>query len=326
MVILKLLKHILEILHLEKLYLLNELLKIHYNMDCIYCNFDQKLSLSDISTLCNVTCSVIPISNLHHLISNTHAGLHKTFSNTKEYLQIKTILNNMFITIFQKCEGNQLILKKPITGHQYTIRNTGPFPWEKGDHLTIIPPLYQSQTKVLSLGDWDLTLPLIVPIEIAVEINIRFLCLGLLSIHRNYEDVKVLIDEFKQIQYRDITINLPEIINDTTSINDMKSVCIALSIITEMAPDIATTYINRLSLEDHSMILVKCQELLSKKTIVNPNTTNVQNISILDEFKKIRTVLTMINQIQAVIAEKTYFIICDVTADNKYASCIYKGQ
>ncbi|ANC96571.1 capsid triplex subunit 2 [macacine betaherpesvirus 9] len=292
-------------------------------MDSVYCTFDQKLSLSDIGTLCKLANTVIPIYSHHHLIGNSNLGLYNVLSTTNDYVHLRDTLRTMVLTILQKVEGNQLVLIRPKIGQQYEIRNTGPFPLEKGDRLSLIPPLQNFSQKLLAFSDWELVLPLLIPTDIATEINIRMLCIGLISIHRKYEEIQTIIDELCYLQYRDVTIKLPDIINDGRSMFSMKTACISFSMIATMAPDLVQTYIERLSLEDHSMLLIKCQELLAKRT------TNNQNIilnatEIKTELKKIKTVLTMINQINSLTQEKTFFIVSDVSADNRLATCIFK--
>nr|AVI09255.1 hypothetical protein [Human betaherpesvirus 6A] len=296
-------------------------------METVYCTFDHKLSLSDISTLCKLMNIVIPIPAHHHLIGSGNLGLYPIVSSNKDYVHVRNVLRTMVVTILQKVEGNQLVLRKPMTGHQYAIKNTGPFPWEKGDTLTLIPPLStHSEEKLLKLGDWELTVPLVVPTAIAAEINIRLLCIGLIAVHREYNEMQTIIDELCSIQYRDVLIKLPDIVNDKQSMYSMKTACISLSMITAMAPDIVRTYIDRLTLEDHSMLLIKCQELLSKRTTLNTQRCGqLHATEIKDELKKVKSVLTMIDQINSLTNEKTYFVVCDVSADNRMATCIYKN-
>lgn len=291
-------------------------------MDSIYCTFEHKLSLSDITSLSRIINAVIPIQTYQHLISNFQLGLHGILSDKTDYVHTRDILRKMFITILEKVEGNQLILKKPIIGKAYTIKNTGPFPWERGDNITLIPPILSiEQTKIMTFGDWNLLLPLLVPVPIATEINIRLLCMGLLSLHRSFEEIQTAIHELRIIQYRDVTISLPDTVNDKSSMVNMKNVCVALSLITALAPDAVQTYIQKLSLNDHSMLLIKCQELLSKR---HGNENEYNKISLKDELKKIKAVLTMVDQIYTAISEKPIFLVCDVSSDGKIATCIFK--
>lgn len=294
-------------------------------MDSIFCSFDQKLSLADISTLCKITNAVIPVPAHNHLIGNANLGLHHVLTNNKDYIQLKDALKTMVITILQKVEGNQLILKRPVIGKLYSIKNTGPFPWERGDTLTLLPPIFsQNQTRILSLGDWSLVLPIIVPTPVAYEINARLLCIALLSVHRNYGETKDVMNELRIVHYRDVTVTLPDVVNDQSSTASMKNACIAFSMIAALAPELVYTYIERLSLEDHSMLLIKCQELLTQRSRDGHNAFVRDNQSVQEELKKIRSVLTMVNQIHALVSEKTSFLVCDVSADNKLASCIFK--
>ena len=292
-------------------------------MDSIYCTFDQKLTLSDIGTLCKLTNAVIPIPSHRHLIGNTNLGLYTVLSTTTDYIQIRDILKTMVLTILQKVEGNQLILIRPKIGHQYEIKNTGPFPLEKGDQLSLLPPFLKPSQQLLVLPNWELILPLLIPTDVATEINVRMLCISLLSIHRKYEEVQIIIDELRTLQYRDVTIKLPDVINDCKSTFSMKTACISFSMIATMSPDIVQTYIERLSLEDQSMLLIKCQELLAKKNF-SQEPSSFKATEIKTELQKIKTVFTMINQINSLTQEKTFFIVADVSADNRLATCIFK--
>nr|BAB40661.1 probable capsid protein [Suid betaherpesvirus 2] len=294
-------------------------------MENIICTFDQKLALSDVSKLCNAIGTVIPIPVSHHLINNKYIGLSQIFSTTKDYLQIKEALRKMNLTILRNVEGNQLILKKPTHGMQYLIKNTGPFPLEKGDTLCIIPPSSAPQTpKIMSLGHWELVLPLTVPSEVATEVNLRLICMGLLSAHKTLIDIRAAIEELRIIRYRDVTVTLPDVTNNDKLMFDIKNACIAFSMIMGLAPDIVYTYINQIALEDQSMLIIKCQELLSKRLNIDVDydRPNIENVN--DEIKKLKTIFTMINQIHTIIEEKASFIICDVSPDNKQITCIFK--
>lgn len=289
----------------------------------VFCTFEHKLTAADIGKLAKIVGAVIPIPHRHHLISNTYTGLHNVIEHQKEYARIRNVLRNMTPTILRRVEGNQLLLGIPIHGQLYTIKNTGPAIWEKGDTLVLLPPIIQNVkgNSFLSLGEWDLVLPWIVPLPLATEITQRILITALLSLDRSFEEVRAATAQLRVIHFRESTFTIPDVTVDENLMLDLKNACISLSMIANLSTDLVLAYVRKLALEDNSMLLVKCQELLGQKEC----TKRPSNLSPTDELMKLSALFVMIRQLLDIVTEQPAFTVCDVSADNQSAMCIFKG-
>ncbi|AGE11556.1 GP85 [Caviid betaherpesvirus 2] len=298
-----------------------------------FCTFEQKLSPSDMGKLARVIGAVIPIPQREHLISHSHIGLYKTIKSHRDFYKIRTTLRNMTLTVLRQVEGGQILLGVPVHGRLYTIRNTGPVQWEKGDTLVVYPPVTTTlqQNSIMSLPEWELVVPWIIPSSLAAEINQKLTVMGLLSLDRNYEDARAAIARLRQIQFRGTTFTLPDVVNDDNTLWDMKNICISMSMIANLATDLTLGYVRKLALEDRSMLLTKCQELLVRRVGDHhrPGENNPgrrgQLLAPEDEAAKMSTFLVMVRQVLELVMEEPAFIVCDVTPDNKSATCIFKG-
>ncbi|AFK83922.1 B85 [miniopterid betaherpesvirus 1] len=290
----------------------------------IFCTFEQKLSTTDVSHLAKLIGAVIPISHRHHLIGHSQTGLHSVIEKYKDYARIRRALRNMPLTVLRRVEGNQMILGVPVHGQSYTIKNTGPVNWEKGDTLVALPPLSSiSKNSLLTVGNWDLVLPWIVPFELAEEINQRILLIALLSIDRSFDEVRAATVHLRNIKFREHTFTLPDMVTEENMLWDLKNVCISMSMVANLSTELTLTYVRKLALEDSSMLLVKCQELLGRRGENVPRRPD--NLAPNEELAKLSALFVMIRQLLDIVSEQPLFLVCDISADNKSATCIFKG-
>lgn len=289
----------------------------------MFCSFEHKLTATDLGKLAKIIGAVIPIPNRHHLISNSHTGLHTVIERHKDYARVRTALRAMVPTVLRDVQGNQMVLGVMSHGSIYTIRNTGPVIWEKGDTLVLMAPLmyHPKVNSCLSMAGWDLILPWIVPLPLATEITQRILVTAMLSLDRSYEEVRAATAQLRTIQFRDITFTIPEINVTDHMLLDLKNACISLSMVANLSTELVMTYVRKLALEDTSMLLIKCQELLGQRNVAARPT----NLSPVDELKKLSALFVMLRQLTDIISETPIFTVCDVSADNQTAVCIFKG-
>lgn len=289
----------------------------------VFCTFEHKLTASDIGKLAKIIGAVIPIPHRNHLISNTQTGLYNVIERQKDYARIRSALRSMIPTVLRRVEGNQLLLGIPTYGQLYTIKNTGPVIWEKGDTLVLLPPITQNVqgNSFLSLGNWDLVLPWIVPQPLATEITQRILVIALLSIDRSFEEVRAATAQLRTIRFREATFTIPDVTVGENLMLDLKNVCISMSMIANLSTELVLTYVRKLALEDNSMLLVKCQELLGQRD----HAKKTANLSPNDELAKLSAMFVMVRQLSDTITETPAFFVCDVSADNQSATCIFKG-
>lgn len=316
----------------------------------VFCTFEQRLSPSDIGKLARLIGAVIPIPNRHHLVGSTQVGLDAIISENKsrDYARLRTRMRDMTLTVLRKVEGNQMVLGIPVYGQCYTIKNTGPVIWEKGDMLTTLPPIFSgepSQAALISTGGWNLVLPWVVPMSLATEINQRMIMIALLSLDRSREEVRAATAQLRTLRYRDATITLPDVTISDTTLIDLKNVCISLSMITNLATDVTLAYVRKLALEDSNMLLMKCQEILSRRldasagsaassssSSSNPGSSEPSGgrggnytITPTEELNKLTALFVMIRQIVDVISDQPAFLVCDLSPDDRSAVCIFKG-
>ncbi|ACE95262.1 M85 protein [Murid betaherpesvirus 1] len=303
--------------------------------------FEQRLTTGDVGKLSRLIGAVIPIPYRHHLLGSSQVGLDAVVKDkTRDYSRMRARMREMTLTIMRRVEGNQMILGVPTHGQCYTIRNTGPVSWEKGDVLTTLPPVFSGEvTGLVSVSDWDLVLPWIVPMALATEINQRMMMLALLSLDRSHEEVRAATAQLRVVRYRDATLTLPEITIDDTVLIDMRNVCISLSMIANLSSEVTLAYVRKLALEDSNMLLMKCQEILGRRMPqvgVGAGSSGDRNdpparsrtnynITPTEELNKLTALFVMIRQITDVISEQPAFLVCDVSPDDKSALCIYKG-
>lgn len=291
-------------------------------MDTIKCVFETKLNVTDLGKLNKIVGAVIPVSRENVLINAGDLGLYSHISPRSDYTKLKLALKAMTPTILKSIQGNQLLLTKPIHGQLYSIKNTGPFTWEKGDRLAMIPPVFSIQhTSVIQLGNWELILPMLVPLEVAKDINIRNIITTLLTVDKGLKDHETLQQELQRIHFRDVTVELPTVF-DSRYVNNVRNICVSLSMIVNLSSALISNYIENLSLLETDVILVKCKELLNETNI--NETRAATNPS--EEYKKIATILNLIVQIANIINETSCFIVLDVTPDNKLATCMFLQQ
>ncbi|QOE74447.1 triplex capsid protein 2 [Elephant endotheliotropic herpesvirus 3A] len=296
-------------------------------MNEVKCVFETKLSIGDVAKLNKIPGAVIPVAQYAPLICPADVGLHKHVSYRTDYSKLHLALNSMFPTVFRKLEGNQMVLAPMRHGQIYTILNTGPFSWEKGDRLTWLPPMFSLEhTTVLHTPSWDLMLPIIVPVQVAREINIRNILLTLLSINRQAGRETETSQEIRRIRFREVTIDIPATL-DTKQLNNVRNLCTALALVTNVTPGLLTDYVQRLSTVETDMIVVKSYELLSKIDTGNlgggPGNPNEDPINVSKELQKITGLLNLINYISSVINDNPMFIVTDITPDNKMATCTF---
>nr|WEG69771.1 capsid triplex subunit 2 [Mastomys natalensis cytomegalovirus 3]WEG69911.1 capsid triplex subunit 2 [Mastomys natalensis cytomegalovirus 3]WEG70051.1 capsid triplex subunit 2 [Mastomys natalensis cytomegalovirus 3]WEG70191.1 capsid triplex subunit 2 [Mastomys natalensis cytomegalovirus 3]WEG70331.1 capsid triplex subunit 2 [Mastomys natalensis cytomegalovirus 3] len=299
----------------------------------VFCTFEQRLTTGDVGKLSRLIGAVIPIPNRHHLIGSTQVGLDSVLKDTsRDYARIRTRMRNMTLTVLRRVEGNQMILGIPVHGQCYTIKNTGPVLWEKGDVLTTLPPIFSGENAaIISVGEWNMVLPWIVPLSLATEINQRMMMIALLSLDRSREEVRAATAQLRTLRYRDVTLMLPEATIDDTVLIDLKNVCISLSMIANLSSDVTLAYVRKLALEDSNMLLMKCQEILGRRAPQNEGDTTGSrirdgyNITPTEELNKLTALFVMIRQIVDVISEQPAFLVCDTSPDDRSAVCIFKG-
>ncbi|AAF99173.1 pR85 [rat cytomegalovirus strain Maastricht] len=304
----------------------------------VLCTFEQRLTAGDVSKLAKMIGAIVPIPSRHHLIGSAQVGLNAIINDKqRDYARVRTRMRDMTYTVMRQVEGNQMVLGILEYGRVYTVKNTGPALWEKGDVLTALAPVFSTESAALvTVGNWQLVLPWIVPLPLATEINQRLLLIALLSLDRSREEVRAASAQLRTVRYRDATILLPELsLNDTTLV-DLRNVCISLSMIANLASEVVMTYVRKLALEDSSMLLMKCQEILTRQDLPrgggnaghgdslaargrNPNMTPTE------ELNKLTALLVMIRQISDIVAEQPLFVVCDISPDDKSAVCIFKG-
>ncbi|QQL09717.1 Ba117 [Baboon cytomegalovirus] len=297
----------------------------------IFCTFEQKLSLTDVGKLTKLTGAIIPVPSRHHLIKHHHLGLHQYIDHTRGYVRLRSLLRNMTPTILRRIEGNQLAMQVPTHGQLYTVLNTGPVTWEKGDRLCVLPPLFQgpvAREYPVSVGSWNLVLPWVLPSQLAVEINQRILIMALFSLDRSYEEVKAAVNQLQHITFRDATFTIPDPVTDNHLLLDMKTACLSMSMVANLASDLTMNYVRKLALEDSSMLLVKCQELLlrmDREHAADGLRGRPNNVSPDEEISRLSAFFVMLRQLDDLIHEQPVFVVCDVSPDNKSATCIFKG-
>lgn len=298
----------------------------------VFCTFEQRLTTGDVGKLSRLIGAVVPIPHRHHLIGSTQVGLDAIINDKiRDYARVRTRMREMTLTILRRVEGNQMILSIPIHGQCYTIKNIGPVLWEKGDMLTTLPPIFTNEsTGLISVGGWNLVLPWIVPMPLATEINQRMIMMALLSLDRSREEVRAATTQLRTLRYRDATITLPEVTIDDSVLVDLRNVCISLSMIANLSSDVTLTYVRKLALEDTSMLLMKCQEILGRRDPHNgdavvPRARALYNVTPTEELNKLTALFVMIRQIMDVISEQPTFLVCDISPDDKSAVCIFKG-
>lgn len=293
----------------------------------VFCTFEQKLTTTDVGKLSKLIGAVIPIPNRHHLVGSSQVGLHAIVSDkNRDYARIRNRMRNMTVTVLRRVEGNQMVLGLPVHGQCYSIKNTGPVLWEKGDLLTFLPPVFSSdQQSTLSIGNWSLVLPWIVPLPLATEINQRLLAMALLSLDRSFEEVRAATNQLRTIRYRDATFTLPEIVTDENVLIDLRNVCISMSMIANLSSDLTLTYVRKLALEDSTMLLMKCQEMLSRRDDRPFRHQRPENLTPTEELTKLTALFVMMRQVVDVISEQPMFLVCDISPDDKSAICIFKG-
>lgn len=306
----------------------------------VLCTFEQRLTTGDISKLAKMIGAIVPIPTRHHLIGSAQVGLNAIVNDKqRDYARIRTRMRDMTYTVLRQVEGNQMVLGILEYGRVYTVKNTGPSLWEKGDILTALAPVFSTESAALvTVGNWQLVLPWIVPLPLATEINQRLLLIALLSLDRSREEVRAASIQLRTVRYRDATITLPDLsLNDTTLV-DLRNVCISLSMIANLSSDLVMTYVRKLALEDSSMLLMKCQEILSRQESQNgPGEGNAgrgdslvargrnPTMTPTEELNKLTALLVMIRQISDIVAEQPLFVVCDISPDDKSAVCIFKG-
>ncbi|QQL10955.1 Rh117 [macacine betaherpesvirus 3] len=304
----------------------------------IFCTFEQKLSLTDVGKLAKLTGAIIPIPQRHHLIKHHHLGLHQYIDSTRGYARLRSLLRNMTPTILRRIEGNQLAMQVPTHGHLYTVLNTGPVLWEKGDALCQLPPLFSGplvRDHPVSVGNWNLVLPWLLPAPLAVEINQRILIMALYSLDRSYEEVKAAVNQLQHVTFRDATFTIPDPVIENHLLLDMKTACLSMSMVANLASDLTVNYVRKLALEDSSMLLTKCQELLMRLNRDDDGTGGNNSNRLLrgrpshvspdEEISRLSALFVMLRQLDDIIHEQVMFTVCDVSPDNKSATCIFKG-
>ncbi|AAK57129.1 T85 [Tupaiid betaherpesvirus 1] len=301
----------------------------------VFCTFEQKLTAGDLGRLSKYIGAVVPIPFRHHLIGHTAIGLHRLLDERRAYARLRTLLRDMTLTIVRRLEGNQMLLGIPVHGHCYTVQNTGPVLWEKGDQLVLCAPLLPPDPeRAVRIGGWSLVLPWIIPQPLAMEINQRLLVIALLSLERPYEQVRAATAQLRTIHYRDATFSLPDVQLDEPLLDELKTVCLSMSMVTNLASELVQTYVRRLALEDHSMLLLKCQELLARRTAAAGGRREddaaaaaaaVEHLDPRDEVAKLTAFFVMVRQLVDVVTEQPVFQVCDVAPDNKSATCLFKG-
>ncbi|AEV80781.1 capsid triplex subunit 2 [Aotine betaherpesvirus 1] len=300
----------------------------------VFCTFEHKLSVTDIAKLSRLVGAVVPIPQRHHLIKHHSLGLHQFVDKNRGYTRLRSLLRNMTLCMLRRVEGNQVVLNLMVHGQCYTVMNTGPVTWEKGDVLTVMPPLSgstagQPETPAsspfaLKIGNWDLVLPWVIPMSLAAEINQRLLVMALFSLDRSYDEVRAATQQLRTITFRGVTFTIPEPTVDGHLLLDMKNACISMSMVANLASGLLTTYIRKLALEDSSMLLVKCQELLMRMDRERPE-GRLQHVAPDEEVNRLSALFVMIRQLSDLIHEQALFTVCDVSPDNKTATCIFKG-
>lgn len=339
----------------------------------VVCTFEQRLTTGDVGKLARMIGAVIPIPTRHHLIGSAQVGLDSIINGkSRDYARLRSLMRDMTLTVLRKVEGNQMVLGIPVHGQVYTIKNTGPVLWEKGDVLTTLPPIPSGATlgpsstlttgpsalgddgALISAGGWRLVLPWMVPMPLATEINQRLLTIALLSLDRSREEVRAATTQLRTVRYRDSTIVLPDPTIDDTTLTDLRNVCISLSMIANLSSEVILTYVRKLALEDSSMLLMKCQEILNHRqqrqhqqhqpqgsasgpaaaTSHRPDEDSLVprhgvgtslTMTPTEELNKLTALLVMIRQVTDVIAEQPTFLVCDLSPDDRSAVCIYKG-
>lgn len=300
----------------------------------VLCTFEQRLTTGDIGKLAKMIGAIVPIPTRHHLIGSAQVGLNAIINDkSKDYARVRTRMRDMTYTLLRQVEGNQMVLGILEYGRVYTVKNTGPVLWEKGDVLAALAPVFSTESAALvTVGSWNLILPWIVPLPLATEINQRMLLIALLSLDRSREEVRAASLQLRTIRYRDATITLPDLsLNDTTLV-DLRNVCISLSMIANLSSEVVMTYVRKLALEDSSMLLMKCQEILNRQGLQNggagdplvPRGRN-PNMTPTEELNKLTALLVMIRQISDIVAEQPLFVVCDLSPDDRSAVCIFKG-
>lgn len=291
----------------------------------IFCTFEQRLATSDVGKLAKLSGAVIPVQTRHHLISNSQVGLHNVIEQRKDYARVRAALRNMTLTVLQRVEGNQMLLRVPVHGQSYTIHNTGPVNWEKGDVLVALPPIVRSSDqKIINLSNWDLVLPWIVPQPLACEINQRIVIAALLSLDRSFEEVRAATAQLRTVHFRDNTFVIPETAVEENLLLDLKNICVSLSMVSNLSTELTLAYVRKLALEDNSMLLVKCQEILGRRQ-ANGAGRRPHNLAPDEELSKLSALFVMIRQLSDVITEQSAFLVCDISPDNKSATCLFKG-
>lgn len=303
----------------------------------VFCSFEHKLTPADVGKLAHLVGAVIPVPHRRHLISSAQLGLHQEGpagghgKQKRDYLTTRSLLRGMTVTVLRKVEGNQALLGIPVHGRTYTIRNPGPVHWEKGDRLVLLPPIPPTHGgTALSIGDWSLVLPLVVPQQLAVEINQRLLIIALLSLDRTAEETRAAVATLRVISFRGHSITLPDALTDGHMLLDMKNACIALSMIANLSSELVLGYVRRLALEDSSMLLTKCQEILTRREPARRGAGGepqraAHGLSPTEEMSRLSALFVMLRQLADVVSEQVSFVVCDIAPDNKSATCIFKG-
>lgn len=288
-------------------------------MDSVKCVFESKLSVTDIGKLNQIVGAVIPILHEQVLITPNDVGLYRFISPRTDYTKLKLSLKTMKLTVMRRLEGNQMILTRLQHGNVYSVRNTGPFNWEKGDRLTTIPPMFTvNHTSVIQFGNWELILPMVVPVEVSRDINVRNVVYTFLSTHKSFKEYESIYQDLHKISFRDVTIELPLNL-DTRHINDVKNVCVALSMITNLTTGLVANYLSQLAMIETDSLIVKCQELLRSNNVINID----EPINPTQEYKKLYSLLNLMVQVGRSMQEEASFVVLDVTPDNKIATCMF---
>ncbi|UEH20525.1 triplex capsid protein 2 [Elephant endotheliotropic herpesvirus 2] len=290
-------------------------------MNEVKCVFETKLSPGDVAKLNKIIGAVIPVTKCAPLISPIDVGLHRHVSHRTDYGKLHMALNMMYPTVLRKLEGNQMVMTPMQHGQVYTIRNTGPFSWEVGDRLAIIPPVFSIEhTTIMQTPSWDLMLPIVVPVQVAKEINIRNIVITLMSLNRPGRDAEIS-QEARRIRFRDVTIDIPTTL-DTRQLNSVRNVCLALALITNVAPSLLQQYVPRLALAETDMLLVKCYDLLKKLDLPGDGNGG-EPPNIPNEIQRMSGLLNLITYVNSIVTENSLFIVNDITPDNKMATCTF---